>query len=142
MKRFPQGMVLCLLSVILACSNNQSTKEPPPPQVQVVMVQAQEVKIPIEFVGQVYGSKDIAIRARVEGFLEEIHFEEGSEVKAGDLLYILESQPFEADVAAMMSNVAEAKTMLAKATSDLNRIRPLAKRKAVSQSDLDSAVAQ
>lgn len=59
----------------------------------------------------------------------------------GALLYTLESQPFEADVAAKMSMVAEAKTMLAKAESDLNRIRPLAEKNAVSQSDLDSAVA-
>lgn len=92
--------------------------------------------------GQIYGLKDIAIRARVEGFLEGIHFDEGSRVKKGNLLYTLESQPFEADVAAKMSRVAEAKTRLAKAESDLNRIRPLAEQKAVSESDLDSAVAQ
>jgi membrane fusion protein (multidrug efflux system) len=78
----------------------------------------------------------------VEGFLEGIHFKEGSRVEKGALLYTLESQPFEADVAAKMSRVAEAKTMRAKAESDLNRIRPLAEQKAVSESDLDSAVAQ
>jgi len=135
-------MILGLLPAIFTCSDNKSAQAPPLPEVEVVTVQAREVKIPIEFVGQVYGSKDIAIRARLEGFLEGIYFEEGSEVKKGDLLYVIESQPFEADVAAMMSRVAEAKTMLAKATSDLNRIRPLARRKAVSQSDLDAAVAQ
>ncbi|MBW2227910.1 MAG: efflux RND transporter periplasmic adaptor subunit, partial [Deltaproteobacteria bacterium] len=75
-------------------------------------------------------------------FLEGIHFEEGSRVEKGSLLYTLESQPFEADVAAKMSRVAEAKTRLAKAKSDLDRIEPLAKEKAVSESDLDSAVAQ
>jgi membrane fusion protein (multidrug efflux system) len=78
----------------------------------------------------------------VEGFLEGIHFKEGSRVEKGALLYTLESQPFEADVAAKMSRVAEAKTRRAKAESDLNRIRPLAEQKAVSESDLDSAVAQ
>jgi membrane fusion protein (multidrug efflux system) len=95
----------------------------------------------MEFVGQVYGFKDIAIRARVEGFLEGIHFDEGSRVKKGTLLYTLESQPFEEAVAEKMSMVAEAKTALAYAASDLNRIRPLAEQNAVSQSDLDSAVA-
>ncbi|MDH4206210.1 MAG: efflux RND transporter periplasmic adaptor subunit, partial [Desulfobacteraceae bacterium] len=60
----------------------------------------------------------------------------------GALLYTLESQPFEADVAAKMSRVAEANTRRAKAKSDLDRIEPLAKEKAVSESDLDSAVAQ
>jgi len=101
----------------------------------------QEVPIFMEFVGQVYGFKDIAIRARVEGFLEGIHFEEGSRLKKGTLLYTLESQPFEATVAEKMSMVAEAKTALAYTVSDLNRIRPLAEQNAVSQSDLDSSVA-
>jgi membrane fusion protein (multidrug efflux system) len=57
------------------------------------------------------------------------------------LLYTLESQPFEEKVAAQRSRVAEAKTVLAKTKGDLNRIEPLAKVKAVSESDLDTAVA-
>jgi len=126
------------------CSQQQepSSQAPPPPEVSVVVLEGQEVPIHLEFVGQVHGHKDIAIRARVEGFLEGMHFEEGSPVKKGQLLYSLESQPFEAEVAAKMSGVAEAKIHLAKAASDLARIRPLARRNAVSQSDLDAAVAQ
>jgi membrane fusion protein (multidrug efflux system) len=120
----------------------QSAQAPPPPEVSVVVTKAQEVPIHFEFVGQVYGHKDIAIRARVEGFLEGIHFDEGASVQKGQPLYTLESQPFEADVAAKMSGVAEAKIHLAKAASDLARIKPLAQRNAVSQSDLDAAVAQ
>jgi membrane fusion protein (multidrug efflux system) len=140
--------VACLLlagwAAAFGCSQQQekSAQAPPPPEVSVVVIKAQEVPIYLEFVGQVYGHKDIAIRARVEGFLEGIHFEEGSAVEEGRLLYTLESQPFEADVAAKMSGVAEAKIHLAKAASDLARIKPLARRRAVSQSDLDAAVAQ
>jgi membrane fusion protein (multidrug efflux system) len=74
-----------------------------------VATQAKDVPIYQEFVGQIYGLKDIAIRARVAGFLEGVHFEEGARVEKGALLYSLESQPFEADVAAKMSRVAEAK---------------------------------
>ncbi len=135
--------LLCILSLLVmaACGEEKAAAPPPPVQVSVIVTQASEVEVPIEFVGQVFGAEDIAIRARVEGFLEGIHFEEGSEVEAGKLLYTIESQPYEADVAAMMSRVAEAKTVLAKTTSDLNHIRPLAARRAVSQSDLDGAVA-
>jgi membrane fusion protein, multidrug efflux system len=134
----------CIL-FLLVCSCSQKGEQQaqaPPPQVTVVVTQAKDVPVYQEFVGQIYGFKDIAIRARVEGFLEGIHFEEGSRVEKGALLYTLESQPFEADVAAKMSMVAEANTMLAKAKSDLDRIEPLAKEKAVSESDLDGAVAQ
>lgn len=128
--------------MLAACQKGKKAVKAPPPKVQVVVTKSENVPIYQEFVGQIYGFQDIAISARVEGFLESIHFKEGSHVKRGALLYTLESQPFEADVAAKMSRVAEAKTMLAKAKSDLARIRPLAAEKAVSQSDLDGAVAQ
>ncbi len=135
-------LIFCSMLTLLACQKKQEAPpEAPPPEVQVFETEAQDVPIFQEFVGQIYGAEDIAIRARVEGFLEEMHFDEGSEVEKGTLLYVLESQPFEADVAAKMSQVAEAKTVLAKTTSDLNRIRPLARKRAVSQSDLDGAVA-
>jgi membrane fusion protein (multidrug efflux system) len=134
--------LLCSLLVLaLSCSKEQTPAQLPPPDVAVIQTEAQKVPIYREFVGEVLGFKDIAIRARVEGYLEGIHFQEGQPVEQGDLLYTLESQPFEAAVAAEMSRVAEAKTALAKADSDLKRIRPLAEAKAVSESDLDAAVA-
>jgi len=114
---------------------------PPPPKVTVIVTAAQEVPLYQEFVGQIFGLNDIDIQARVEGFLEGVHFQEGSEVDKGQLLYTLESQSFEEKVAAQMSRVAEAETMLAKAKGDLDRIKPLAEVKAVSESDLDTAVA-
>jgi membrane fusion protein (multidrug efflux system) len=140
-------ITITLLSVFLLAAFSCSKKEeqamqPPPPNVTVFQTEAREVPIFREFVGQVFGFKDIAIRARVEGYLEDIHFEEGSRVKKGTLLYTLESQQFDANVAEKMSMVAEANTMLANAVSELNRIRPLAEQKAVSESSLDSAVAQ
>jgi len=139
--------IMCLFCLLPAACDQldkmvEDTKAPPPPKVTVIETKAEEVRIYQEFVGQVYGFKDIAIRARVEGFLEGIHFKEGSAIKKGKLLYTLESQPFEADVAAKMSKVAEAKTALAFAESDLARIKPLAEENAVSQSDLDGAVAR
>jgi membrane fusion protein (multidrug efflux system) len=136
--------LLCILFLTLYACKGEETKQqpPPPPKVTVYQTEAREVPIYQEFVGQIYGYKDIAISARVEGYLEGIHFDEGLRVKKGALLYTLESQQFEADVAAKMSGVAGAKTVLTEAETYLNRIKPLAKEKAVSQSDLDSAVAQ
>jgi membrane fusion protein, multidrug efflux system len=142
MKIIKWCLVLCALSATLSCQKEEApSAPPPPPEVAVVVTQAQKVPLFQEFVGEVSGFKDITIRARVEGFLEDVHFQEGSEVEEGKLLYTLESQQFEEDVAAKMSRVAEAKTVLAKTEGDLNRIEPLAKMKAVSQSDLDAAVA-
>ena len=132
--------LLCIFPLLFSSCTKEEPKQLPP-NVTVCQTVAQEVPIHREYVGQVFGFKDIAIRARLEGYLEGIHFKEGSWIKKGILLYTIESQPFEEGVAAKMSMVAEAKTMQTKATSDLNRIRPLAEQKAVSETDLDSAVA-
>ena len=131
---------LCFIS---ACQKEEAPAQaPPPPEVNVLTTKAEIVPIYQTYVGQVYGAKDIAIRARVEGFLKGIHFQEGSVVKEGALLYTIDRQPFEAQVAAQKGLVAEANTKLTKARNDLNRYRPLAAKKAVSQSDLDAAKAQ
>ena len=133
----------CVFCLISACQKEEAPKQAaPPPQVDVFTTKAEDVPIFQTYVGQVYGAKDIAIRARVEGFLKGIHFKEGSVVKNGDLLYSIDSQPFDAQVAAQKGLVAEANTHLTKARNDLNRYRPLAAKNAVSQSDLDAVVAQ
>ena len=136
------GLLVGLSFLLIACGEKTAEKAaPPPPEVSVVETTAQDVPLYLEFVGEVAGLKDIAIRARVEGFLEGLHFKEGNEIKAGALLYTLESQPFEEKVASRQSAVAEQETILAKTKGDLERIRPLADINAVSKSDLDQAVA-
>jgi membrane fusion protein (multidrug efflux system) len=137
------GLIACISLYLFACSEKQAAQAPPPPppDVSVVETLSRDVPLYLEFVGQTFGLKDIAIRARVEGFLEGLHFQEGGEVKKGDLLYTLESQPFEEKVSTRMSALAETETMLAKAKGDLGRIKPLAEINAVSKSDLDEAVA-
>jgi len=113
----------------------------PPPEIKVVKVIQKDTPIYKEFVGQMYGLKDIPIRARVEGFLEGIYFDEGMGVYKGKLLYSIDPEPFLADVAAQQSKLAEAKTMLVNAENELARYKPLAEINAVSQSDLDAAQA-
>lgn len=127
--------------ILVSCSSKKQ-EAPPPPQISVVEALQRDVPVYREFIGEVYGEKDIPIRARVEGYLYGIHFDEGSEVKQGQLLYSIDPQPFEAKVNAQQSYVAEAETRLVQAKNDLNRIKPLAELKAVSQRDLDAAQAQ
>lgn len=136
---------LCLLMTsifVISSCGKKKVKAPMVPEVQVIKVLQTNVPVTADFVGQTYGYKDIPIRARVEGFLTGLYFTEGSYVKTGQLLYTIDPDPYKAIEAEKQSGVAEAVTMLAKAESDLNRIRPLAEMNAVSQSDLDAAVAQ
>jgi membrane fusion protein (multidrug efflux system) len=143
MKRFSFALgALIVISLILQGCKDNAVQNLPPPSVQVVEAIQQDIPVMEEFVGQTYGLFDIALQARVDGFLEGIHFDEGGRVRKGQLLYTIAPEPYEAKVAAAQGQLAEANTALVKAKSDLNRIRPLAEQKAVSQSDLDAAVAQ
>ena len=112
-----------------------------PLDITVVEVLQKDVPIYNELVGQIYGLKDIPIRARVDGYLEKISFEEGTKVNKGDLLYSIDPDPFLAEVAAQESNLATAQTMMVNAKNELERYVPLAAMNAVSKSDLDAAQA-
>lgn len=136
------SILFLFLSVITNGCKEKQASQLPPPNVQVIVPIQQDIPVTEEFVGQTYGLFDISIQARIDGFLEGIHFQEGSQVKKGQLLYTIDPQPLEAKLAGAMGQLAEANTMLVKAESDLIRIKPLAEMNAVSMSDLDAAVAQ
>lgn len=133
--------LLCLL-LFVSCKNTSEPAPPPPPKVQAVSLSQQEVMLEKDFVGQVYGYKDIPVRARVEGFLETIAFKEGSYVSKGDLLYAVDPEPLLQAVNAAQSQLAQSQINNERATSDLNRIEPLAAINAVSKKDLDAALAE
>ncbi len=135
-------VILIFSTVLLSSCGNKEQAVTPLQKISVVKVITDSVPIYREFVGEVYGEKDIPIRARVEGYLEGIHFDEGSEVTEGQLLYSIDPLPFEAKVNAKQSEVAASETMMVKAKSDLDRYIPLAELNAVSKSDLDAIQAQ
>jgi len=144
MSKFTFLKVLSLMSLMLFIYTSCAEKEQavaPLQQITVVKVLSSDVPIYSEFIGEVYGEKDIPIRARVEGYLEGIYFEEGSEVNEDQLLYSIDPLPYQAKVNAKISEVAAVKTLMVKAKSDLDRYIPLAKLNAVSKSDLDAAQA-
>jgi len=135
-------LLACLLVVVSGCGDSTEQAAPPPLSVEVVKSERRDVPLTVEMVGSTLGNQDVPIRARVEGFLETMNFQEGRFVEKGDLLYTIDPQPFKAMLVEAQSQLAAAQTSLAKATADLNRIRPLAEMKAVSEQDLDAAVAQ
>ena len=137
-----KAILFVLITVLVISCSQKEQKKMPLQDVEVVEVLQDSIVNKVDFVAQVYGYQDISIRARVSGFLEAIHFDEGFPVKRGQLLYTIDDQPFQAEVAAMQSQLAEAKSFYAKAQSDLNRYKPLAESNAVSQADLDAAQVQ
>jgi membrane fusion protein (multidrug efflux system) len=93
----------------------------------------------LEVVGQAVGFQDVDIRARVEGFLDTMNYQEGSFVRAGQLMYTIDRKPLEAVVAAARADQATAQARLEKADNDVKRYTPLVAKQAVSQQELDNA---
>lgn len=138
MKSLP---LLLILVLAWSCTSTPEQAQQQSLSVHVVPVISQNVNLEQEFVGHVYGKVDIPIRARVDGYLQGIHFNEGRPLKKGDLLYTIDPEPFQAQVAEAESRLAEAKIEAVRANNDLQRYEPLVKIDAVSKSDYDAAVA-
>ena len=136
------GLVLGAIAAVSgACQKKTETTAVAPVEVKVVAALQRDMPVTREWVGQTMGAVDIEIRARVDGWLESIHFKEGTEVKRGTLLYTIDPSELEQAVAEAQGRLAEAKTLLVRAESDVNRYRPLAAAGAVSQRDLEDALA-
>ncbi len=134
------GVLACCFA--LAACGKKAPPSLPALDIPVTSVEVADVPLYLEMVGQTVGSVEIPIRTRVDGVLEGMHFVEGSQVKKGAPLYSIDPRPLQSMVVEAQGRVAEARTALAKASSDLARIAPLAKMNAVSQQDLDGAEAQ
>ena len=125
----------------LAGCGDEPPPAPLPPEVVVQPVEVRDVPVQAEFTGEVRGGEDVEVRARVAGFLQSLEYREGTLVKRGDLLFTIDPKPFEATTARARADLAEAKARHNRAVIQVNRLRPLAAQNAVSQQDLDNAIA-
>ena len=132
--------MLVLGSSIAGCGGKKAPP-PPPPAVQVAQVIQRDVPIYVEAVGQTRGSKEVEIRARVEGFIQSVDFAEGTAVQQGQRLFTIDPKQFETTLAQAKGRLAEAEAQLAKARQDVARYTPLAAKNAIPQQDLDTALA-
>jgi membrane fusion protein (multidrug efflux system) len=126
-------------SALNAACEKPAAVAPPPPEVYVVPVVQKDVPVYLDLVGQTEGTQDVDVRARVEGFLETMDFREGSFVRKGQQLYLIDPKPYQAALAQAKADKATAEARLAKATNDVNRYTPLVVKQAVSQQELDNA---
>jgi len=138
MKSLP---LLLATTLLCAACDKPEPPPPPPPEVAVGPVVQQDVPIYNEMVGQTSGVEDVEIRARVEGYVERVAYTEGSVVHKGELLYTIDPKPLEAAVAGAKGDLATWQARLDKARNDVARYTPLAAKQAVSQQELDNAVA-
>lgn len=132
---------LLLLCTFIACKDKNQKAALPAPEVQVVKVGQKDLPIYMEYVGQTFGQSDVEIQPRVNGWVQNIAFKEGSAVKKGQLLYVIQDDELKDREQTANADLAQANIMLVKAKSDLDRVKPLADMNALSKRDLDAAQA-
>jgi membrane fusion protein (multidrug efflux system) len=139
----PHLLSLALLMGLAACE--KAAQQPPaalPVEVTAVSATPRDVPVVYDFVGKTESSRKVEIRARVEGFLEKRIYPEGTLVKEGQVLFLIDRKPFEARLWAAKAELAEQQARLVTTRANLARVKPLAEQNAVSQKDLDDATGQ
>lgn len=133
------GGMLALLFVL--SSGCRKKNEPERPVVSVAAIDREDVKIIGEYVGRIRAAQHVEIRARVEGYLESMTFEEGGKVERNAPLFHINAAPYKARVEKAKAQLKKDGAQAAKARRDVERLRPLYEQNAASQLDLDNAVA-
>jgi membrane fusion protein (multidrug efflux system) len=122
------------------CGKEEAPPAPGPLQVSAVTVTPQDTPVQFEFVAQTQSSREVEIRARVDGFLDKRLYTEGEMVRAGQPLFQMDRKPFEAALLSAEGQLEQQKARHEVAAANLARVRPLAARNAVSKKELDDAV--
>ncbi|QCO66960.1 efflux RND transporter periplasmic adaptor subunit [Luteimonas yindakuii] len=138
----PRLIALAASALLLAaCGGEQEQPAPPPPEVGVVTVQPSTVPMTKDLVGRLGAYRSADVRARVPGVVQRRVYEEGSDVSEGDVLFVIDPAPFQADLSAAQASLARAEANAANARSMAERARRLAPENFISRSDLDNALA-
>jgi membrane fusion protein, multidrug efflux system len=132
--------LVALLFITAGCK-----KEAPKPVIQdvkVTKVTQKTVPIYFEAIGQTRGSVEVEVRARVNGIIESINFEEGKPVRKGQLLCTIDPQPYQAALATAKGKYAQAQADYQKAKADVVRYKPLIEKNAISREEYETAVSK
>lgn len=136
-------IAICTFLVLSGgCSQKEPPAQTPPPEVEVVTVTARTVPDEPEFIGQTQAFRPVEIRPQVTGIIKQLFFTEGRNVKKGDKLYLIDPVPFKAAYLNSNARVAQAQARLVQAQQEVARVRPLLEEQAVSQKNVDDAVAE
>ncbi|WP_129645381.1 efflux RND transporter periplasmic adaptor subunit [Peristeroidobacter agariperforans] len=134
------GSALCL--VLLCSCSSKAPPAPPPPEVRVVTAKAQPIENITEVPGRVQAVRTSQVRARVDGIVERRLYDEGTDVKAGQTLFIIDPREYRANVSAVAATLTRAQATAANARQDVERYKGLVKEQAISQQEFDAAMAR
>lgn len=129
--------VLLLIISLASCKTNVAEVKPPPPAVTVAHPLAEKVSDYIDFTGNTAAIDSVALVARVEGYLEKIHFKDGAIVKTGDLLFTIQQSQYKAQLTQAEAQVAASKAALWHATTEYARYGALLTKGAAAATEVD-----
>lgn len=139
----PRVLLATGLLLAAGCSREGSGPPPaPPPIVTVALPIVEEATEHRDFTGRTEAIDSVLVRARVTGYLETVHFKEGAEVAAGELLYEIDPRPYQAALDQAAGNLAGTEAKLAQLQADLERARKLLAEGVVSQEGFDRTTSE
>lgn len=133
---FAAGVVALVATASGGCTRSGGATKvaaPPPVPVQTAVAQQQDVPRVVGSVGTLQALRSVAVKSQVDGMMAEIHFREGDEVKAGDLLVTLDRRPFENSVRIARADLANARAEASRAEVDAQRYKNLTEQDAISK---------
>lgn len=141
------GVALTAALALSACGDKQAAPQgaagaqAKPPEVGVVTVQLGSVPLVTDLPGRLEAFRTAQVRARAAGILQKRVFQEGSDVKAGQLLFQIDNTPYQAGLQSAQASLAQAEANLAQAAATARRYKPLVEANAISKQDFDAAIA-
>jgi RND family efflux transporter MFP subunit len=128
---------------LTGCGRNEAAQlaAPPPPQVNVAQVVSRKVTEFDEFTGRFEAVERVEIRPRVSGYISSVNFAEGREVRKGDVLFVIDPRPYEADYKHAKAQLDQVRSQLALAKSERERATKLLQSHAISQEEYDTRAA-
>ncbi|MEG1819127.1 MAG: efflux RND transporter periplasmic adaptor subunit [Pseudomonas sp.] len=142
------GLSLIAALGLAACSDKQedaqkaqAAAQAQPPEVGVITVELQAVPLVSDLPGRLEASRVAQVRARAAGIVQKRLFQEGSDVKAGQVLFQIDNTPYRANLQSAQATLAQAEANLAQAAATARRYKPLVEANAISKQEYDTAIA-
>lgn len=141
-QRHPVGQALALITVMVLLAGcdtqaDSAQQAPPPPEVSVAEVVVEDVDFWDAFTGHIEATESVALRPQVSGYIERINYTEGETVAQGDVLFVIDPRPYQAQLAHAEAELQRAEATLALARGEAARAETLAQTRAISQEQLD-----
>jgi membrane fusion protein, multidrug efflux system len=141
-RRWALHFLLLPAILLAACGPDAAPPAPPPPAVEVLTLAPRDVPLYQDFVGQLKGAQDTDVRAQVQGVVQSIDYQEGTEVEVGAQLFTIDPRPFESALQQAQASASEARIRYENARRDAERYITLARKGVIPRKQADDAEAQ